>query len=942
MVNPINVSEKSALERAVKNPPLLPLLVQKVSGRGLQWFDAFENAGLLKPEKNPQPIQTEEGYFRVPSWIIAEYLVSSSELLKEEQYGDYAARYIQLIRDTTQYAIQHEFGNYRTWWQFSKILCNVPPKLIDIEDIELVEYWLSDKFESGILLEELAIWILKLSEDTSEHAKQLVTALLDKIYICSYKPKKFGSKGSIEAEFTYRSYSFRQFIEKTSFKVGQIVGLNAVTILQQCLEEILKRQNDDMYSTIWRPAVEEHSQNISREDANGLVLTAFRDALMGFCLTSSEAAEIYIKQLLAGDYQVTKRVAIFVLGECFDAWEEQTNSILLNPDFFTCHYQHELWHFLAKNFNKFTPEQKQNVFNIIEVINITEEDSDKCDEGATAFRQMIWLTAIKDHDVQALSLYKRAFAITNQEPVHPDFSSYMSSGWVEHKSEMSALEMISIPTNELVNVLNSYETPIRRFDGPDLEGLAKEFRAYVKANPAKVIDEIEFLKNLKLIFIYELIEAYSELWRKKEEQQLDWDKVWQNLICFCSDLVSRNEFWSQENSKEQSAFVANRHWVIGSIGSFVELGCQSDDHAFNISLIEPVKDLMWKILCKQEGNEFKEDSDAVSVAINSPRGKCIQALINLALYMCRQAQKTGESHEVAWWCFEPIFDQELLKAEKGEYEFATLATNYLGNFLYLSNNWVMTNLPNLFYPKNRRGWLCAMQGYSYVNKLQTAVYAYLKKQGLLIKALDEEILSDRTKERFIQLIAVSYLLGIESLEQDNCLIKIVIDRQRPDELRHLIGFIWSQRERDGNNDELAQKVFALWPLLLALVDTDNLEGKKLASQLCHWAVFVTRLESEPLAWLTKIASFAEVEYNAYDLLINLARLSKSYPLEAAKVWLAMLELPSYDYPEESIREILRNVESQESGKFLANNIVDKYLENGYQRPMDWLRDIRKK
>ncbi|HEY8034987.1 MAG TPA: hypothetical protein VIF37_05315 [Methylobacter sp.] len=940
MVNPINASQRSALERAVKNPPLLPLLVQKVSG--LQWFDAFENAGLLKPEKNPQPIQTEEGRFRVPSWIIAEYLVSSSELLKEEQYGDYAARYIQLIRDTTQYAIQHEFGNYRTWWQFSKILCNVPSKLIDIEDIELVEYWLNDRFESGILLDELAIWILKLLEDTSEHAKLIIAALLDKIYTYSYKPKKFGSKGSIEAEFKYRSYELSQFIEKTSFKVGQIVGLNAVTILRQRLEEILKRQDDDTYSTIWRPAVEEHSQNISREDANGQVLTAFRDVLMGFCATSPEVAEIYIKQLLVGDYRVTKRVAIFVLAEYFDVWEEQTNSILLNPDFFTYHYQHELWHFLAKNFNKFTPEQKQNVFDIIELINVTEEDSDECDERATAFRQMIWLIAIKDHDEQALALYKRTFAITNQEPEHPDFSSYMSSGWVEHKSEMSALEMGAIPTNELVYALNSYEAPRRRFDGPDLEGLAKEFRAYVKANPAKVIAEIELLKKLKLIFIYELIEAYSELWSKKEEPQLDWDKIWQNLICFCSDLVAGNEFWSQENSKEQSAFVANRHSVIGSIGSFVELGCQSDDHAFNIHLIDPVKDLMQKILSRQEGNEFKEGRDAVSVSINSPRGKCLQALINLTWYTCRQAQKNGESHEAAWERFESIFEQELLRAEKGEYEFATLATNYLGYFLYLSNSWVMTNLPNLFYPKNRRGWLCAMQGYSYVNELQTAVYAYLKNQGLLIKALDEEILSDRTKERFIQLMVVSYLRDIESLEQDNCLIKIVIDRQRPDELRHLIGFIWSQRERDGNNDELAQKVFALWPLLLALVDTDNLEGKKLASQLCHWATFVTRLESEPLAWLTKIASFADVEHNAYDLLINLARLSKSYPREAAKVWLTMLELPSYDYPEESIKEILRNVENQESGKFLADSIVDKYLENGYQRPMDWLRDIRKK
>jgi hypothetical protein len=38
-----------------------------------------------------------------------------------------------------------------------------------------------------------------------------------------------------------------------------------------------------------------------------------------------------------------------------------------------------------------------------------------------------------------------------------------------------------------------------------------------------------------------------------------------------------------------------------------------------------------------------------------------------------------------------------------------------------------------------------------------------------------------------------------------------------------------------NKEELTQKVFALWLLLIAIVDADKQEGKKLASQLFHWA-----------------------------------------------------------------------------------------------------------
>jgi hypothetical protein len=53
--------------------------------------------------------------------------------------------------------------------------------------------------------------------------------------------------------------------------------------------------------------------------------------------------------------------------------------------------------------------------------------------------------------------------------------------------------------------------------------------------------------------------------------------------------------------------------------------------------------------------------------------------------------------------------------------------------------------------------------------------------------------------------------------------------------------------------------------------------------------------------------------------------------------------PSYGYPEESIREIIMNLENQgKLGGCSADNFVAKYLKYGYQRPMDWLRNIRGK
>lgn len=940
MVDPITANQKSALNRALRKPLLLPILIKKISG--LQWFDAFEEAGLLLPEKNPHPIHAEEeGFFRIPPWVITEYLVSSSDLLKKVEHIDYAEKYIAKIREVTKYAIDNGFGNYRTWVQFSKILSNLPPNLISLKDIDLVEYWLSDKFETGLLLEGLSNWILLLLDQDTGHSRQLVVTLLDKIYTFTFDSKKLGSTDSVEAKFKYHSYAFDQFIEKTCFKVGQVIGLDAITLLQKRLETILQRQNDDLYSALWRPAIEEHSQNMSREDAVESVLISFRDALLGLTSSYSETTEAYIKQLLTSEYNVIKRVAVHVISEHFDIWNDSTNPILVQSPFFTYHFQHEVWRLLDKNFDKFSSPQKKETYNIINQI-VIKGDNGQHNDRATAFQKLNWLTAIKDKDNEALQLYDQEVAIAGQVPEHPGFSCYSSSSAVLHKSEVSVLEMASIPTAELVIILNEYEQPPqRRHDGPSIEGLAKEFRAYVKTKPSEIINDLELLKSLRLIFIYELIEAYSDLWNKPSlTSTLDWNKGWNKLIGFYCDLVLKKDFWGEENNLESSAFVANRSWIVGSIGRFIESGCREDDHAFDSTLIEPSKDLLIALLSRQAGNKFEEDSNAVSIAINSPRGKCIEALINLALFSCRQAKKNNKSHEEAWKLFEPFFTQELTKADNGEYEFSTLGTNYLRNFIYLSSQWVTSNLPDLFCQENKVAWRFAMQGYSYVNKLVPSVYEYLKDQELFFMVLDDAVLEKRVKERFIQLMVISYLQGRESLEENGCLLKHLIDRQQTLELQHLIRFAWSTRASD-ENDELAQKIIALWPMILEKIDISSTEGKKLASQMCLWTTFITKLEGEQLDWITKIAPFAELNNNGYVLLKNLARLSKEYPLEAANVWQAMLERSSYDYPEESITEILINLELfGQNGRKAADVIVSKYMNYGYQRPFDWLRNIR--
>jgi len=85
--------------------------------------------------------------------------------------------------------------------------------------------------------------------------------------------------------------------------------------------------------------------------------------------------------------------------------------------------------------------------------------------------------------------------------------------------------------------------------------------------------------DLELSYIHEIVEAYSDLW--SEKAKLPWDDIWQKLLEFCSNIIKQGRFWISEFEERSGPFVANRYWIVSSIGRLIETGTASDDHAFS-------------------------------------------------------------------------------------------------------------------------------------------------------------------------------------------------------------------------------------------------------------------------------------------------------------------------------------------------------------------------
>lgn len=937
----LNVKEKDLLSRILKKPELQPFFFRKL--KGLHWFKPLNDSGFFAPEKNPKPVSApvsarEAGLVNIPFWPVTEYLVKTSEELSNPENEEYAVKFIELLRIITLHAKAENYSNYRTWWQLAIIIRNIPVHLIKLEDIDLIDYWLDDPYGSGLVAEEVGEkWMPVLLERQDDHSHQIALRLLDCVYKVNFVEEKIGDYKRKEPLLRYDAYHAEKISKKNVAKLsGRKLGLPAVEIFQSRLVSILNECNNDSWSSIWRKAIEKHDQNGSREDADDLIVAAYRDCLSGFIDNNAKEATDYLRSTFGGQYQTLKRVAIHAVDKQYAVLKNLVDTALL-PEYFHDNFRHELWHLLNGHYNEFSSDQKNKVIEIIEGFEVVDEDK-SVNARATAYKRAIWLSAIKDYSDRTIELYKKYTNITKAEPQHPDFSSYMTSGWVEHKSPIPIEHLLTLNVNSLVETINNYkDTGSGWFGEPGLEGLVKSFEDVVKTKAKDFYRELKKFVASDLAFVYPLIEAYRELWSDKRE--LPWNDVWPCLLDFCLELVKRDNFWSEENAKERSHFVANRNRIVGAIGRLIEGGTKSDDHAFDKSILPKAKEVLLVLLERQEGEEFKLDSDAVSVAINSPRGCCIKGLVNLTLRSCRLAHKEHGNHTQAWNQYEGIYDAELKRSQRGEYEFATLVAIYLPNFNYMSREWVRLHLADIFDQSNYQKWLCAMQGYVYVSDVYEEFYKYLKTSGDFLKALDDGCLKKKVNEGIIQNIAVAYINGFEDVKQSDSLMSILIERKKLDDLRELIWFIWTLRKKD--DVKLREKVYELWPRLLDIVDVNSREGRILASNLCHWAAFVDQIDAVVENWLLKIAPYANENHNASDLLQSLAVISASQPFEAQKILIKMLESYSYDYPEDAIRQIFKSlIALGADGERKANEVVDAYILHGIERPRTWLAEIK--
>lgn len=921
-MNDLTPDEVMVLERIVAKPELQPYFFKKV--KNLKWFHAIRDKGLLAPQLNPEPVNSEGDYWSVPSWPVAEYLVASSIKIQESNDLDHAEKYLALLKEVTCYAIDNEYSNYRTWWQFSKILRNLPLDNIGVDDLNIVSYWLGDRFDKHLISKEISEWVIDLVNNNDDHSRTLALYLLDALFTVNSIEGKY-SNNKVEAALQLDGYQANEFVKNSANALGKKLGLEVVELFEKKLTEVLEINGNDRWSNIWRNAIAEHKQNSRNDDADDIVLKLFRDSLLGhFQSNLTEEANKKLIDVISSEYQTIKRIGIYAADECFDNIEEQVVDLVIDSNHFNDKYRHELWHFLNKHFDQLNEAQQASVIGSISALTVTNDKTGAIEDKPTAYKQANWYVAIKDMSAEANTHYLQCVDISGIEPDHPDFSCYTSGGAVVNESPLTVSELAAMLESppELVKFLNEYEY-VGHFGEPGLEGLVDTFGALVSLDNCFVLNNLEYFIDLKPHYLNEIFSSYSKLLSTKKQRL--WAELWPKLLDFSHNLFQKNELWESPDNNESGPFIGDKHWVVSSYCRLVETGCDKDEHAFDLSLAETVKNTLELILGNESGEDFSNDSDAVSVAINSPRGRCLEAYFKLALYQCRNLEQDIEARQNIWLTYEQVFTDELNKpVTANEYEFITIVVMHIRNFLYLSKRWTNDNLEKMFGDDKSIQWLCAVQAYSYVGWLIPEIHSIFKAKGFYTSLLDDSNLSDTIKGRYIEYICISHIQKVDTLGDDDSLLQLLLRRNKENELSKVIWFLWSIRDQD--IDMTKELVFALWPDLVQLTEQQTGERRPLASKLASWAEYIEELNDQNIPWLIAVAPYINDDYNGMSFMKELARFSEVHPLDVADIWKATLSKPFYMYELDPLETIFNNLISLgQEGCTVAREIADMYI-----------------
>ena len=886
------------------------------------FFDALDDAGLFAPERNPAPVTVEpSGSFRLPYWATLDYLLGVARVAGDEDDHALANKVMNVVRKVTRDSAERARDNYHTWRQFAEILGLVPSRTVTLEDIGLVPSWLSSRLDRGMVghaLDKGALNRFVTSDSASDWEKAL--GLMRHCTAIRCDATSVGE--AFDKPVTVvDDYWLKKLIDRHATAIGAKVGSRAATLFLERVREVFRSQDRRSYSYSYRPAVEDHAQNHRSIGPENRMVEGLRDVLLSWCEVRPEKVTSFVRELLHDEEEIVRRIAIYVLNH---NWESLRDLYLpiVSAEFFQSGHLHELYGLLSRRFDDMSDEEKNATLAAIR--NLPEPTWSDDPGRSLRQRQRRWLSAVVEKGCAAADRWNQELASDPTIGIseHPDFDVYMESRRGPGPTPYDVYELLTFARNgEVVEKLNSF-SPTDIWRGPTVEGLVAALEEAVRSEPEFFLEILRQFREAKRRFQHALIFGLKQAWDAPDKHPaLAWDRCWDKMLSFFERVIGSETFWTEEIDETQ--FDPNRDWISSLVAEFLKAVVQSERHPYDSVLMRRTLALIETLLQNTRTIDQPSD-DAMFHAINSSRGKAVEALFSCLFRLRRVVNRETKEHAEVWAITRELVDAELVKCRNANYEFSTLCGAYIGQLYYIDAEWLRALIARMFPVEFTENTVCAVDGLAYA-PAGRPIYALLLESGVIDRALRLDLRGRHAREKLIERVAVAYLWADEELSDAR--FSFLFEAERMQDLQCATHYFWSVSVETLSDDQRA-RILCFWERCIEWAETAAESPTALISALSRLSVYLKSAEGREGDLLFAVAPHVAVDHNAEHFVEELVRFVDESPERVNVILGTLLRTyqPLFDYKDHL--------------KSLLIQLADKGYRDDILRYAEQLRDVQ--
>lgn len=882
-----------------------------------KFFDALAAMNFFEAQRNPAPEPVDDdGHFRVPYWHALDYLLAVAEVAGTRSDVHLAGKVLTVVRNVSTFSASDGYcrNNYYTAHRFATILGLLPISVISEKDIDLIPGWLHGRFEMGLVGQAICqgVFVRML---TSENSNDWMKAF--RIFQYCTEIQWVDSPGFLgtrkEPVVVVDDSSLKMLIDKTASGLGEKIGNEVSGLFVERLSEVFDPSRRNVPSWVLRPAIEEHPQNHAWRVAENHFVLGLRDTLLSWLNHDPLAAQAFIREMLVTGPEIGRRIGIYIISRRWDILRELCSTVLVQ-DFFDFEYLHETYGFLKEHFAEFSPLGKEKVVHIIRNLPIVHELPEA--QLHLMAWQRDWLTSVVGQGYEpADKWYSQltADASLGSTGEHPDFNAWNETFTGSGTSPFQAEELISFAQlGDIVETLNRFEPP-DTWQGPTVQGLVKALEDAVQIRPDLFLSLLPKFLMANRPYQYGIVNGFKRHWDAGTDiERIDWDQAWEGLFTFFEALVTAHDFWEERVPTDQGPMfllTPNKNWIITVIVDFLGAATRDDAKAYPVPLLARGWALL-KILLEYAGLADAIAADPMSQALNTQKGRVLNAIYLHALRVCRVTDGEKRGHEHAWSEMMPVFDAEISCCGEGNYEFFTLTGYFAASFEYLAPDWFITHIAEIFpsTPHRRTNLLCALDGLAYAQKTRW-LYRQLAENDVVDLALRSNSIPWNAQQYMLDILALAYLWGDEGLDSHR--LKYLFDVSRVNYLKEIARFFWSLRGQRLTESQVG-RIIEFWNYSVNWASVQEASQSELLSSLGPLTCYLKDIGEQEQRLLIAVAPFVASgktrDFLGYLFIEELDRLATSNPREIEQVLGTVLAAftPIFDF-QDHLKSIIRKL-----------------------------------